>query len=164
MSRSWMIGDGSNEPSHGILEVAGSNDPLILGDAPGTKFSRWQNISVADCSPRQCFLAAVPAGFYHLYAYAIFLLGLTPCALNRLPHHDIQAQSQKIKGKVHMTAVAILAQAFVLFVAFFPRRFGTMPLSQLQLEALKNPATIIQIQPDNPKKTRHFKDLIATRQ
>ena len=50
--------------------------------------------------------------------------------------------------------VAILAQAqaFVLFVALIPRRLGTMPLSQIQLEALKNPATIIQIQPDNPKK------------
>ena len=33
-----------------------------------------------------------------------------------------------------------------------PRRFGEMPLSQLQLEALKNPATAIQIQEANPKK------------
>ena len=33
-----------------------------------------------------------------------------------------------------------------------PRRFGDMPLSQLQLEALKNPATAIQIQEANPKK------------
>ena len=40
----------------------------------------------------------------------------------------------------------------MLFVALIPRRFGTMPLSQIQLEALKNPATIIQIQPDNTKK------------
>jgi len=33
-----------------------------------------------------------------------------------------------------------------------PRRFGEMPLSQLQLEALKNPAPVIQIQEANPKK------------
>ena len=33
-----------------------------------------------------------------------------------------------------------------------PRRFGEMPLSQLQLEALKNSATAIQIQEANPKK------------
>ena len=45
------------------------------------------------------------------------------------------------------------AQVSVLSVAFFATPLGKMPLSQLQLEALRNSATIIQIQPDNPKKS-----------
>ena len=31
----------------------------------------------------------------YIYAYVIYLLGLTPCALNGLPHHGIQEESQK---------------------------------------------------------------------
>ena len=49
---------------------------------------------VAGCSPGQSSLAAVPAGFYHIDAFVIYLLGLTPCALNGLPYHGIQVQSQ----------------------------------------------------------------------
>ena len=37
-------------------------------------------------------------------------------------------------------------------VSALPASFRNMPLSQLQVEALKNPATIIQIQDSNPKK------------
>ena len=48
---------------------------------------------VAGRSPGQSSLAAVPAGFCHICAFVIFV-GLTPCALNRLPHHGIQVQSQ----------------------------------------------------------------------
>ena len=51
---------------------------------------------VAGCSPGQSSLAAVPAGFCNIYAYVMYLLGLTPCALNGLPHHGIQEQSQKL--------------------------------------------------------------------
>ena len=47
---------------------------------------------VAGCSPGQRSLAAVPAGFGHIHAFVICLLGLTPCALNGLPHHGIQVQ------------------------------------------------------------------------
>ena len=53
---------------------------------------------VAGCSPGQSSLAAVPAGFCNIYAYETYLLGLTPCALNGLPHHGIQEQSQKKKN------------------------------------------------------------------
>ena len=49
---------------------------------------------VAGCSPGQSSLAAVPAGFCHIYAFVIFV-GLTPCAPNGLPHRGIQVQSQK---------------------------------------------------------------------
>ena len=49
---------------------------------------------VAGCSPGQSSLAAVPAGFYHIYAFVIYLLGLTPCALNGLPYHGIQVQNK----------------------------------------------------------------------
>ena len=55
---------------------------------------------VAGCSPGQSSLAAVPAGLCHIYAFVTFLLGLTPCALNGLPHHCIQVQSQKKKSKL----------------------------------------------------------------
>ena len=53
---------------------------------------------VAGCSPGQSSLAAVPAGLCHIYAFVIDLLGLTPCAVNGLPHHGIQVQSQKVKS------------------------------------------------------------------
>ena len=49
---------------------------------------------VAGCSPGQSSLAVVPAGFCNIYAYVIYLSGLTPCALNGLPHHGIQEQGQ----------------------------------------------------------------------
>ena len=44
------------------------------------------------------------------------------------------------------------AQALCSSPCSVPRRFGEMPLSQLQLETLKNSATAIQIQEANPKK------------
>ena len=50
---------------------------------------------MAGCSPGKSSLAAVPAGFCRIYAFAMYLLSLTPCALNGLPHHGIQVQSQK---------------------------------------------------------------------
>ena len=53
---------------------------------------------VAGCNPGQSSLAAVPAGLCHIYAFEIDLLGLTPCAINGLPHHGIQVQSQKVKN------------------------------------------------------------------
>ena len=43
------------------------------------------------------FECKVPAGFCHMYAFVIYLLGLTPCALNLLPH---QAYRSKIKSNV----------------------------------------------------------------
>ena len=49
---------------------------------------------VAGCSPGQSSLAAVLAGFCYIYAFVIFV-GLTPCALNGLPHRGIQVQSRK---------------------------------------------------------------------
>ena len=52
---------------------------------------------VAGCSPGQSSLAAEPAGFRHIHAYVIYLLGLTPCALNGLPHRGLQGRSQSQK-------------------------------------------------------------------
>ena len=52
---------------------------------------------MAGCSPGQSSLAAVLAGFCHIYAFVIYLLSFTPCALNGLPHHGIQVRSQKSK-------------------------------------------------------------------
>ena len=59
---------------------------------------------VAGCSPGQSSLVAVPAGFYHIYAFVIYLLGLTPDALNGLPYHGIQVQSQKSKVFLHFSS------------------------------------------------------------
>ena len=64
---------------------------------PGDKIlqvaEHWR---MAGCSAGQSSLAAVPAGFCHIYAYVIYLLSLTPCTLNALLHHGIQEQSQKM--------------------------------------------------------------------
>ena len=60
---------------------------------------------VAGCSPKQSSLAAVPLGICHIFAFVIYLLGLTPCALNVLPHHGIQVQSQKVLVGESCTAV-----------------------------------------------------------
>ena len=49
------------------------------------------------CSPGQSSMAAVHAGFYQFYVYGEKLLGFTPCALTRLPHHGVQEQSIKKK-------------------------------------------------------------------
>ena len=49
---------------------------------------------VAGCNPGQSSLAAVPAGLCHIYAFIIYLLGPTPCALNGLPHHGIQVERE----------------------------------------------------------------------
>ena len=54
---------------------------------------------VACCSPVPSSLAAVPAGLCRTYTFIICLLGLTPCALNGLPHHGIQVPSQKKKKR-----------------------------------------------------------------
>ena len=54
-------------------------------------------LQVAEYWGVESSLAAVPAGFCHIYACVIYLLGLTPCALNGLPHHGIQVPSQKSK-------------------------------------------------------------------
>ena len=64
---------------------------------------------VAGCSPGQSSLAAVPAGFYHIYAFVICLLGLTPCALNGLPYHGIQVQSPK-KKKINVFICTLYIQ------------------------------------------------------
>lgn len=46
------------------------------------------------------FLAAVPSGCCHFdYAYVIYLVRLTPCALNGAPHHGIQEQSEKVRDR-----------------------------------------------------------------
>ena len=67
-----------------------------LWDAPVTKFCRWQNIGEwqVAAQDKALWLQYLP-DFCFIYAYAIYLLGLTPCALNGLPHHGIQEQSKK---------------------------------------------------------------------
>ena len=42
---------------------------------------------------------------YHIYAFVIYLLGLTPCALNGLPYHGIQVQSQVKVGLTYFKAL-----------------------------------------------------------
>ena len=99
MLHSWMITVGWNEHWCGMLEVAGGDDLLIYGMPLWQNFAGGRTLeSVAGCSPGQSSLAAVPAGLCNIYAYVIYLLGLTPCALNGLTHHGIQEQSQKSKS------------------------------------------------------------------
>ena len=70
-----------------------------LWDAPVTKFCRWQNIGEWQVAARDkaLWLQYLPDFVTFVYAFVIYLLGLTPCALNGLPHHGIQVQSQKSK-------------------------------------------------------------------
>ena len=65
-----------------------------LWDAPVTKFWRWHNIgkwqgAAQDKAP---WLQYLPDSV--IYAKVIYLLGLTPCALNGLPHYSIREQCQ----------------------------------------------------------------------
>ena len=87
----WFMG----RPCHKILQMA----------------EYW---GVAGCSPGQRSLAAVPAGFYHIYAFVIYLLGLTPCALNGLPYHGIQVQNQKLTLRL---------EPYDCFIIFLPTWF-----------------------------------------
>ena len=71
-----------------------------LWDARVTKFCRWQNIGEWQVAAQDkvLWLQYLP-DFITFYAFVIYLLGLTPCALNGLPYHGIQVQSQKSKSQ-----------------------------------------------------------------
>ena len=53
-----------------------------------------ENWSVGSCSPGHNSLVAVHGGYGHFYAY-VKVVFFTPCALNGLPHHGVQEQSQE---------------------------------------------------------------------
>ena len=166
MSRSWMTAGGWNEHWHGMLEVAGADDPLMYGMPPwqnfasGRKLETWPSIKTLGWHFDKVFFrvlhndncrlhAKFPRGSplrHFMYSsaeptlvcrvvsprvfcrtvvsdsdgrkwkwrlqprtklpgcstcrilshwFVIYLLSLTPSALNGLPHQGIHEQSQK---------------------------------------------------------------------
>ena len=168
---------GSGESESGYLQTAQGGSPrrtLVNGRAI-LSIRRLRRI--CSCSERNpIFLVSRDRDDMFTFRYIKRILRIVPDAggVRTSPNWTIQppscwpnvGTSFRTKSKCRFGSRFLCSSAFVFFVAFFPRRFGTTPLSPIQLEALKTQRPSFKSNQTIPKNlaAKHSKDLIATRQ